>query len=60
MESTEKKKETSNFDENELEQVIIHLKQMIEDDVHDDDEGNGMGETVTHLTGKVRSILQAE
>jgi hypothetical protein len=61
MESTEKKEETSSFDENGLEeQVVIHLKQMIEDDVRDDDEGHWMGETVTHLTGKVHSILQAE
>jgi hypothetical protein len=60
MESSEKKKETSSFDEHELEeQIVIHLKQMIQDDNYDDEEGNWMGETVTHLTGKVHSILQA-
>jgi hypothetical protein len=60
MENSEKKKETSSFDENELEeQIVIPLKQMIQDDDDDDDdEGNWMGETVTHLTGKVCSILQ--
>jgi hypothetical protein len=33
---------------------------MIQDDDNDDDEeDNWVGETVTHLTGKVYSILQA-
>jgi hypothetical protein len=57
MESSAKKKEISSFDENELEdQIVIHLKQMIQDD----EEENWIGETVTRLTGKVCSILQVQ
>lgn len=58
MERSAKKKETSSFDENELEEeIVINLKQMIRDD--DEEEENWIGETVTHLTGKVCSILRA-
>ncbi|PNF16122.1 hypothetical protein B7P43_G03268 [Cryptotermes secundus] len=56
MESSAKKKETSSFDENELEeQIVIHLKQMVQDDDEEEEEENWTGETVTHLTGKVRA-----
>lgn len=53
MESHVKKKETSSFDEKELQQIVIPLKQMIHED--DDEVENCIGETLTCLTGRVRA-----
>jgi hypothetical protein len=58
MGSHVKIKEIHSFDEKELEEIVIPLKQMIQDEDEDEEE-NCTGETVTRLTGNVRSILRA-
>jgi hypothetical protein len=58
MESHIMKKDTSSFDEKELQQIVIPLKQMMHED--DDEEENCIGETVTCLTGRVCSILHIQ
>lgn len=50
------KKETISFDEKELQQIVIPLKQMIHED--DEEEENYIGETC--LTGRVCSILHIQ
>lgn len=58
MESCVMKKETNSFDEKELQQIVIPLKQMIHED--DDEEENYIGGTGTCLTGRVCSILHIQ
>jgi hypothetical protein len=58
MESHMMKKETSSFDEMELQQIVIPLKQMIHED--DEEEENCLGETGTCLSGRVCSILHVQ
>lgn len=58
MESCVMKKETNSFDEKELQQIVIPLKQMIHED--DEEEENCIGETGTCLTGRVCSILHIQ
>jgi hypothetical protein len=58
MESCVMKKETNSFDEKELQQIVIPLKQMIHED--DDEEEKCIGETGTCLTGRVCSILRIQ
>jgi hypothetical protein len=51
-------KETNSFDEMELQQIVIPLKQMIHED--DDDEENCIGGTGTCLSGRVCGILHIQ
>jgi hypothetical protein len=63
MGSHVKEKEVSSFDKKELEeQIVIPLKQMIQEDEDEDEveEENCIGETVTRLTGNVCSSLHIE